>query len=156
MLEASLVQLVAAVLLEGLTEPVDHAQRGAQVVGDRIAEGFELLVCGLGAFLGDPQRMRRSSALGDVLGDPEKVNGSILLVEDRNFLRVQPSRTALRLDGLLRDVDDDALGERFAIARLKGLGLSPRKEIEIVSTDEVHPLDAEKLLAGAIDSFEPQ
>ncbi len=71
------VELVRVVLEEGLAEAVDAPQRGAQIVGDRVAERLQLAAGRLGGLLGLRQRPLGALALGDVAdgaGDEEAVH----------------------------------------------------------------------------------
>src|SRR5260370_17119706 len=46
MLFSLVIESVSSVFEQGLAEAIDAAKRGAQVVGDRVAEGIEFLVGG--------------------------------------------------------------------------------------------------------------
>ena len=52
------VELVGAILEQGQAEPVDATQRRTQIVGHRIAEGFQIAVRALGRLLGRQQLAR--------------------------------------------------------------------------------------------------
>ena len=70
------VEGVVVVLEEGGAVAAHGAQRGAQVVGDGVAEGFELGVGGLGGGLGGAQGLL---GLALALGDGEGILGALAL-----------------------------------------------------------------------------
>jgi len=69
---------------------------------------------------------------------------------------VQPALAGLGLDRLFGDVHDGARGERLAVALLEGLGLFAGEEVEVVLPEEILALDAEQVLARAIEALEAQ
>ena len=116
-------QRIGAVLQQREPEPVDAAERRAEVVRDRVAERFELEVRPLRLLDGRPQRGGRLLALGHVLGDAEEIRRLAVVPRDRHLLRVEPPAALLRVYWLFFDVDDVAPGQSLAVLVLEEVGL---------------------------------
>jgi hypothetical protein len=75
------VQLARIGLDQDLRESAHRAQGGPEIVGHRIAEGFQLAVRGLNGVLGGGQSLLGPPALGDVadnLRSPDEMPSCIM------------------------------------------------------------------------------
>ena len=109
-------QGVAEVLEQGVAEAADTAQRRAQVVGHRVAEGLQLAAGGLGAVARPPQLVVGVLAHGDVADGAEDQGPEVDLDGELGAIAAQ----AAQLEPRTHRPHPRAVEVAAAVARVHG------------------------------------
>src|SRR5580658_3198582 len=125
------VELIGVVFEEGLTEAVDAPQRRPQIVGDRVAEGFELAVDRVGLDVRAPEPLLRLLYSINVRARAEPACDSAGRISNRERASEKPVVPPVALPQAVLDL--------VGIARLGG-GMPVRETLVlIVGVDDIGP-----------------
>ncbi len=140
---------------EGVRDrPQDQRERRAQLVAD-VGEEVRLRAVGqLGGLLRVAELLGREPPLGDVLRDAEQVARLAGRVEDRDLLRVDPARLALRTGQRLLGGDQPLAVEHRAIALVERPHLLGRERLQAGLAEDVLGLHPRDLLGPLVPQLE--